>query len=235
ISEEYRDLRTHELDLKYEMEKKKQEEREKEKIRREKLRQEKKERQKLEEVHRKQIEAEEKEAKLRREEEELVKKIDSIASRNRAEDKAELARLREENEYQKNLIKDAQRDVEKARENYRKIKSGVVFVVSSEKSFGSDIYRVFMTKSGEPRQYIKKMNPYIPFQSLVHIEAEFEDASDAIEKIHGHLWEKRVNRNNPRRDFFKTSLGEIRQIIHDVSRVSEAIYIIEYEDDMFDE
>lgn len=220
ISEEYLRLRVRELEVKYEMEFKKEEERERNRYFREKLRREKKEREDIEKAK----QDEENALEQQKEYEQEIEKIKLEMQKSIGKNLQDLECKRKEYEA---LINRAKQDQENAISRYRSIKSGVIYVVSNEGSLGEGVYRVFVTQSGEPDRYIKNMNPYVPFPFIIHLKAYTEDASDSIERIHNLFLRGKVNKVNPRRDFFRVPLQKIKEGIRQVAKETGLIKDIE--------
>ena len=225
ISERYLDLRLKQLDVKYEMELKKLEEREKAKILNEQVRREKKEREKIEKARREEEEAIEKEA-------EYEEKLEKIKIEMAKAVGAELSGLQQKIRNYEDLIVEAQKNREKASSYYKQIKSGIIYVISNEGSFGQkDVYRIFMTQSNEPDTYVRSMNPAVPFPFIVHIKAYSENVSDTLERLYEKFCDRRINKVNLRREFFQVPLTEIERAIQEISDETGLIKSIEeYED-----
>ncbi|MEH1891840.1 MAG: GIY-YIG nuclease family protein [Nostoc sp.] len=61
-----------------------------------------------------------------------------------------------------------------------------------------------MTSRGD--EYIKEMNPNVPFQFDIHFKIFSEDALETLQNLHQRFDDKRVNTANSRRDFFQVSI-----------------------------
>lgn len=218
ISHEYLDLKLVELDLQHELEEKKQQEREEEK----EIRKQKKEREAIEKARQQAEEAEERE-KIHQEELERAKQeIEQIAQA--------------ENEKRKQLeqkIQDLERQVaedrtekENALSESRRLKSGYIFVVSNLGSLGRDIYRICITYRSKEDDYIREMNPAVPFQFDVHFKIFSEDALDTLQTLHQYFDDKRVNVINLRREFFQVSIEEIETAIKKIQKTSDVFFRI---------
>ncbi|WP_256423080.1 GIY-YIG nuclease family protein [Tolypothrix sp. PCC 7910] len=109
----------------------------------------------------------------------------------------------------------------------RRLKSGYVYVVSNIGSLGRDVYRICMTSRGD--EYIKEMNPNVPFQFDIHFKIYSEDASDTLQQLHQLFDDKRVNIVNSRRDFFKVSMDEIEQAVKAIKKKTGLLRIDEFE------
>jgi hypothetical protein len=86
-----------------------------------------------------------------------------------------------------------------------------------------------MTNRSNPDEYIREMNPVVPFKFDVHFKIFSEDALDTLEKLHQRFADKRVNVVNARRDFFKVSMDEIEQAVQEMARQTGVLTINEFE------
>jgi hypothetical protein len=118
----------------------------------------------------------------------------------------------------KNLIAKATGDRERATSRSKMIKSGVIYVLSNTGSLGRDVYRICMTKSSKPDDYVREMTPIVPFPFDIHFRIESEDASDTLERLRTCFSNRRVNLINGRREFFRVSFDEINQAIDEIAK-----------------
>lgn len=220
ISEKYLKLRLIELDIKYEMEIKIREEKEREKIIRDKLKSEKEDRERLDKAKIQEEEACEREQILEKERDKIRAEMEQAIG-------YKLEDLERRKEHYEKLIAQAREDREKAVASYRQVKSGTIYVVSNEGSFGEGVHRIFMTKNNEPDKYVKTMNPIVPFPFTVRLKAYSEDVSDTLERIHSEFQGKRINNVNMRREYFRVSYEEIKEVVNKVSLSTGLIKSIE--------
>lgn len=225
ISENYLNLRLKELDIKYEMELKKQEEKERDQLIRDQMKREKKEREEAEKARQEEEEAAERKRKLQEEREKIRQEMAQAFGKQFEELERQMDRY-------EILIAKAQKDEQEAIERRRELKSGTIYVLSSIGSLEKDTYRIFMTQSSEPDKYVRNMNPYVPFPFNIRLKIYSEDASATIQKLHNHFHDRRVNTVNFRREFFRVPLEEIRQTIYSIrsETVEFRINIQEFED-----
>ena len=210
ISEDYLKLRLRELDLKYEMEIKKEEERDRDRLIREQMAKEKKEREAIEKARQEEEEAAQREISYQQEIEKIRREIEESVGQERKV-------LERKSQELEQLLDKAHSDREDAISRGRKIKSGHIYVISSMGSFEQGIYRIFMTQSDDPDKYIKGMNPVVPFPFDIYFKVYSEDVSTTINSLHQRFVDKRVNKINLRREFFRVSLDEIDQAINEIS------------------
>lgn len=215
ISQEYLKLKLIELDLQYELEEKKQQEREEEK----EIRKQNKEREAIEKARQKAEEAEERE-QIHQEELERVKqeieKIEQAESEKRKQLQLQIQELERQ-------VAEDRSEKENALSESRRLKSGYIYVISNIGSFEEDIYRICMTSRGD--EYLREMNPNVPFKFDVHFKIFSEDAQDTLQRLHHRFDDKRVNIINLRRDFFKVSIDEIEQTVKQIKKETGALRI----------
>lgn len=209
ITEGYLNLRLRELDIKYEMEAKKQEERERDRIIRDQMAQEKKDREAIEKARQEAEEAEQREKQYLEEREKIRQEMTQAVGQR-------LEELERQNKQLEQLISKAQIDKEDADLRTRKLKSGFIYIISSIGSLEQDIYRICMTQRDEPDRYIREMNPIVPFPFFSHFKVYSEDVSDTLKRLHQRFHNRRVNKVNDRREFFRVSLDEIDRAISDI-------------------
>jgi hypothetical protein len=145
-----------------------------------------------------------------------------------------------EEETLKKLIEKAQKEVAKANENERALfdsklrelegklkeaeeknlralsmaqqtKSGNVYIISNIGSFGEDVYKIGMTRRLEPLDRVKELgDASVPFEFDVHAMIYSEDAPAFERALHKKFLRLQMNKVNPRKEFFKIALSDIR-------------------------
>jgi hypothetical protein len=226
ISPEYLELKLIELDLKYELKDKEQEEREREREREQEIKKQNKEREAIEKARQKTEEAEAREKLHQQELEQLRQEIEQV----------EQAEVEKRNQLElqiqqlERLLVEDRSDKEKAIAESKRVKWGYIYIISNIGSLrGRDVYRICMTNRSKPDEYIREMNPAVPFRFDVHFKIFSEDVFDTLEKLHQRFNDKRVNEVNPRREFFKVSLDEIEQAVKEIARKTGVLRIDEFE------
>jgi hypothetical protein len=222
ITEAYLALRLKELHLQYEYECKRQEEKEQEQELNARMKQEVKERRMLEEELKRIQEAEEKEKTYQQQLKEALLKRDAAAAQDKQVLENQIYQLREH-------LAEATKGREEAERRSRLIKAGYVYVISNIGSLGRDIYRICITKREASEEYIRNMNPYVPFPFDVHFKFISEDASDTLRRLHQRFDDRRVNAVNLRREFFRVSFEEISQAIEEIQKETGALKNIQSE------
>ncbi|MEM7553061.1 MAG: DUF4041 domain-containing protein [Cyanobacteria bacterium P01_A01_bin.84] len=219
ISQEYLKLKLIELDLEYEYVEKKQEEKEREN----EIKKQRKEREAIEKARQKAEDAEDRE-RIHQEELEIIKQeveqIEQVESEKRKQLELQIQELERQ-------ITEDRNDKENALSESKRLKSGYIYIVSNIGSFEKDIYRICMTSRGD--EYIRDMNPSVPFKFDVHFKIFSEDVVDTLQRLHQRFNDKRVNIINLRRDFFKVSIHEIEQAVKQIKKQTGALRIDVFE------
>jgi len=93
-------------------------------------------------------------------------------------------------------------------------KSGHVYVISNIGSFGEDVYKIGLTRRLEPMERVKELgDASVPFEFDVHAIVYSEDAPALESSLHKQFVRNQVNKVNPKKEFFRVPLAEIRKQI----------------------
>lgn len=93
-------------------------------------------------------------------------------------------------------------------------KSGYVYVISNLGSLGQGVFKIGMTRRLEPQDRVKELgDASVPFPFDVHMMVSSNDAPSLENTLHRTLHKLRVNKSNPRKEFFKTDIETICQIV----------------------
>lgn len=170
---------------------------------REQMRQEAEERKALE-LERKRIEREEQ--KYRNEIANIKEQLESAGP-----EKADILNARiSELEIQIGHIEDKREQIASLENG----KAGYVYIISNIGSFGDDVYKIGMTRRTEPMDRINELgSASVPFPFDVHGLIFSEDAVSLEHELHMTFNNKRVNKVNLRKEFFKVSLDDIEKTI----------------------
>ena len=167
---------------------------------------------KQEEEERKALEAEKK--KVEKEESKYTNEIQQLKERvqDTADDAQTKILLERIQQLQEQLS-----EVQKKKEdivNLQNGKAGYVYVISNLGAFGDDVFKVGMTRRLEPMDRIKELsNASVPFSFDVHSFIFSDDAVGLEKMLHQELNDKRVNKINLRKEFFRTSIDELEQLV----------------------
>lgn len=111
-------------------------------------------------------------------------------------------------------LKEAQERKERAISLAQQTKVGHIYVISNIGSFGEDVYKIGLTRRLDPFDRVKELgDASVPFQFDVHAIIYSENAPQLEYELHRKFAERRLNRINGRKEFFKVSLEEIEEIV----------------------
>jgi len=93
-------------------------------------------------------------------------------------------------------------------------RSGHVYVLSNVGSFGAGVYKIGMTRRFEPLERVYELgDASVPFRFDVHAMIYCEDAPALEDALHKEFADRRINKVNLRREYFRVSLEEIHAAI----------------------
>lgn len=179
---------------------------------REQMRQEAEERKKLEE-QRKQVE---------KEEEKYKNEITTITNQlSEVVDDEKTQQLQQRIiELQKQLEAVANKKEEIA--NLQNGKAGYVYVISNLGAFGENVFKIGMTRRLEPQERINELgDASVPFPYDVHSLIFSDDAVSLEQNIHKALNNKRVNKINLRKEFFRITIDELEELVYSLEPTAE--------------
>ena len=101
-------------------------------------------------------------------------------------------------------------------------KAGTVYIISNLGSFGENVFKVGMTRRIEPQDRVNELgDASVPFKFDVHSFIFSEDAVSLENKMHRILENNRVNKVNPRKEFFYISIDELEKIVYEIEPTAE--------------
>jgi len=90
-------------------------------------------------------------------------------------------------------------------------KSGNVYVISNIGSFGENVYKIGMTRRLEPLDRVRELgDASVPFGFDVHTMIFSENAPGLERELHKKFLRLQMNKVNPRKEFFKVTLADIK-------------------------
>lgn len=120
----------------------------------------------------------------------------------------------EEVERLKARLAEAEAKSQRAMSQAQMTKSGHVYVISNIGSFGKDVFKVGMTRRLEPAERVRELSSAsVPFPYDVHMMISCDDAPKLENSLHRALHKSRLNRVNPRKEFFRADIEELRKIV----------------------
>lgn len=202
VNQEYLDLKIKELHLAFEYQQKKQQEKEEQKAARAELR----------EAARLQKEIEEQRKKIEKEQthyqtayEHLLKQL------KEAPNDLDLLAKKEEIENHLKDIEVAIKDIDYREANQR---AGYVYIISNIGAFGSNIYKIGMTRRLNPQDRVDELgDASVPFNFDVHAMIFSDDAPALEAALHKAFEDRKLNMVNTRREFFNVTLEEIKEVV----------------------
>ncbi|WP_446897482.1 DUF4041 domain-containing protein [Clostridium sp. LBM24168] len=200
IEPEYLNLKIEELELAYEYEVKKQEEKEEQLEIRERMREEAKALKEIENTKKK-IEKEEHHFQN------AIKDINEQLSTANQDEKSKLLDKLNTFTVSLNQLEKDKEDIANREKNTR---AGYVYIISNIGSFGENVYKIGMTRRLEPNERVRELgDASVPFKFDIHAMIFSEDAPALENALHKKFDDRRVNKINTRKEFFKVSLKEI--------------------------
>lgn len=90
-------------------------------------------------------------------------------------------------------------------------RTGHVYVISNVGSFGEEVFKIGMTRRLEPKDRIRELgDASVPFEFDVHAMIFSDDAPSLEKTLHRHFLRRQMNKVNPRKEFFRVGISEIR-------------------------
>ncbi len=201
ITEEYLDARLNELKWAAIAQALKDEEREKQRQLREQMREEEKARREYERAIK---DASKEEDTLRKAMEKAQQQVAAASEAQRAEFEAKLLELQSK-------LQAAEEKNQRALSMAQQTRAGHVYVISNIGSFGEEVFKIGMTRRLDPNDRVRELSDAsVPFEFDVHAMIFHEDAPALEKTLHRHFLRQQVNKVNPRKEFFRLTLADIR-------------------------
>lgn len=205
ITPNYYQSKIEELTLAFEYQQKKQEEKEAQKEARARMREEAKLQREIEEArHKAEKERNHYQNALLRLQKQLITSNDV--------DKHDIEEKIHEVESQLSQIETSLKDIDYREANQ---KAGYVYVISNVGSFGKDVYKIGMTRRLDPTERVDELgDASVPFNFDIHAMIFSENAPALEAALHRAFEDKKINMVNPRREFFRVTLDEIKEVVN---------------------
>jgi hypothetical protein len=141
----------------------------------------------------------------------LIEKAQKEVSRATDEQKVKFEEQLKELE---GKLKEAEEKNQRALSMAQQTKSGNVYVISNIGSFGEDVYKIGMTRRLEPLDRIRELgDASVPFEFDVHSLIYSENAPGLESELHKKFLRLQMNKVNPRKEFFRITLADIKNEI----------------------
>jgi hypothetical protein len=167
----------------------------------EQLREEEKARREIEKALR---DAAKEEEMLTKAMEKLKSQMDKASEEQKAKYESQIAELEQK-------WKEAEERNQRALSMAQQTKSGHVYVISNVGSFGENVYKIGMTRRLEPSDRVRELgDASVPFPFDIHAMIWSENAPELENNLHKYFLKAQMNKVNPRKEFFKIPIQEIR-------------------------
>jgi len=204
VLQEYLDTRLEELKWAVANHELRQQELAEQKAIRDQIREEERARREMEKAIK---EAEKEERLLQKALDKARKELASASEEQKQQYEAQLAEL-------EGKLHEAEEKGQRAISMAQQTKRGHVYVISNIGSFGEEIFKVGMTRRLEPMDRVKELgDASVPFSFDVHAMMYSDDAPALEKSLHRLFHEKSVNKINPRKEFFRLPLSEIKRAV----------------------
>lgn len=149
-------------------------------------------------------EAAKEEDTIRRAMEKAQQAIEKASAEQKAKYEAQLADLQVK-------LQEAEAKNQRALSMAQQTKSGHVYIISNIGSFGENVFKIGMTRRLEPLDRVRELgDASVPFPFDVHAMIYSEDAPGLETALHKYFVQNQVNKVNPRKEFFRIPIAEIR-------------------------
>lgn len=204
LSDQFIDMKIHELRMTQEYREKKYLEKEIAREERAKVREEERARREYEEEIRKA----EKEQKM------FLKALEEARKQLGLVSEEKMIELQNNIEDLERQLKETQEKAERATSMAQLTKRGHIYIISNIGSFGEGIYKIGMTRRLDPFDRVNELgDASVPFKFDVHAIIKSDNAPELESQLHSHFNNRRVNKVNLRREYFKVSIEEIEEYL----------------------
>ncbi|WNG61229.1 DUF4041 domain-containing protein [Archangium gephyra] len=149
-----------------------------------------------------------------KEEEVLAKALEKARAEAESASAEERARFQQKVDELNQRLAEAEAKNLRAKSMAEQTRSGNVYVISNVGSFGDGILKIGMTRRLDPMDRIYELgDASVPFEFDVHAMITTDDAPGLERELHKHFEERRLNRVNLRKEFFRVSVLELRDLV----------------------
>jgi Domain of unknown function (DUF4041)/Meiotically up-regulated gene 113 len=111
-------------------------------------------------------------------------------------------------------LEEAQANKARAIARAQMTRSGHVYIISNIGSFGEQVFKIGMTRRLDPMDRVRELgDASVPFHFDVHAIIYSEDAPGLEAALHRLFNDRRINRVNERKEFFRVSIDEIAEAV----------------------
>lgn len=106
--------------------------------------------------------------------------------------------------------------------NLQNGKAGNIYIISNLGSFGENVFKIGMTRRSDPQDRVNELgDASVPFQFDVHSFIFSQDAVSLEASLHEVLNDKRVNKVNLRKEFFRVTIDELEELVYKIAPTAE--------------
>jgi hypothetical protein len=133
--------------------------------------------------------------------------LDTALARSKEEHSAEIEQLRLR-------LAEAEERAKRTTSQAQLTRAGNIYVISNIGSFGDGVFKIGMTRRLEPMDRISELgDASVPFGFDVHMMIACEDAPSLESALHKQFHKHRLNKINPRKEFFRIDLDSIAAFV----------------------
>lgn len=100
--------------------------------------------------------------------------------------------------------------------------AGYIYVISNLGSFGESVFKIGMTRRMVPQDRIDELgDASVPFRFDIHCLIFSDNAVELENKLHKQLHNKRVNKINLRKEFFRTTIDDLEELVYSLEPSAE--------------
>lgn len=105
------------------------------------------------------------------------------------------------------------------------IRAGYVYIISNVGAFGEHMVKIGLTRRLDPMDRVRELgDASVPFRFDVHAIIFSNDAVSLETQLHDRLADLRVNRVNPRREFFYATPEQVKEVLQSL----DGEFLLEY-------
>lgn len=202
ITRKYIELKVEEVKLALDFQQKKQEEKDKIKELKAQQREEAKAQKEIEEARR----------RLQKEKAHYQNALDAL--KQQMEKNGETDDLLEKKKELENDLADTEKAINDVDYREANKRAGYVYIISNVGAFGENVYKIGMTRRLDPTERVDELgDASVPFDFDIHALIFTEDTPKLENSLHLAFEDRKINKVNSRREFFRVSLDEIKEVV----------------------
>lgn len=141
----------------------------------------------------------------------------------KAQQELQAASQDERAQYQRQLeeletkLREAEEKNKRAISMAEQTKRGHVYIISNVGSFGDDVFKIGLTRRLQPTDRVRELgDASVPFEFDIHAMIFSEDAPALESGLHQVFKDNLVNLVNPRKEFFRTKVIDIKKTVEEM-------------------